>query len=260
MPIVPYVPPHLRQPAPVRLSEADSGDGGRWITLHSKTGAGERGAAGVHIHLDATGHVDKGPENLRGRHIDHLARTHTVTPHSKPSADDADDANNAALDALRARYAHLADGACYAADVPSMTVGRDARDKHAVSVGIPYENTTLRGAIKAKGYRFNGADKAWEKSFTSPDEARDEVHALERDHGIPLHAATPGDAAKTMASYGIAHPFPARFVGKGIDDKQWKGENHEAEPVGERTGYVQMGIIKHVAPAYRQKRRAMLDD
>jgi len=234
---------------PMVVREADSGDDGdgRWITLKAK--GSDTGT--THVHLSASGHIDKGPAVLTGKHIGALSATHDVANNEAPDH---------AVESLRARYAHLADGARYAADVPSMTVGRDARDKHAVSVGIPYENTTLRGAIKARGYRFNGSDKTWEKSFTSPDEARDEAHALERDHSIPLHAMNPGEAAKTMASYGIAHPFPARFVGKGIEDKQWQGENHEAKPVGARTGYVQMGIIKHVAPTYRQKRRAMLDD
>jgi len=239
--------------APVTVREASSdgngasGDGGRWITLKAK--GSDTGTA--HVHLSASGHIDKGPAALTGKHIGALSATHDVA---------TADAPDHAVEAMKARYAHLADGARYAADVPSMTIGRDLRDKHAVSVGIPYENTTLRAAIKARSYRFNGSDKTWEKSFASPDEARDEAHALERDHGIPLHAMTPGEAAKTMASYGIAHPFPARFVGKSIDDRQWKGENHEAEPVGARTGYVQMGIVKHVAPAYRQKRRALLDD
>ncbi len=240
---MPFLPTRYR----ATFTEANADNTDRWITLKAK--GSDRATA--HVHLDASGHIDKGPAVLMGRHIGALSATHDVATAEKPDY---------AVEALRARYAHLADGARYAADVPSMTVGRDARDKHAVSVGVPYENTTLRGAIKARGYRFNGGDKTWEKSFTSPDEARDEAHALEHDHSIPLHAMTPGEAAKTMASYGIAHPFPARFVGKGIDDRQWQSENHKAEPVGERTGYVQMGIVTHVAPAYRQKRRAMLDD
>lgn len=162
----------------------------------------------------------------------------------------------ARIDAIKGRAAELGAKARFMADIHHMSAlpasGSDG--KTIVSLNVPFEKTALRQAIKDRGYRFNGADKHWEKMLPTVDHARDEMHDLASKHGFALSSQSESEAARDVARYGLHTPLriavhrSQRATPEELSNNQW-----HIEHAGPTNQGVHMGVVGHVSDALRAR-------